>query len=95
MAIKFKRSDLLLPDYIWNDYHEDDKRVSGTLDDTKFTRSEGNEVLYLINVLLETWGLDGKNTGSKIERMIRNYLPYNITKQLDVKNWLKDNWNIY
>lgn len=91
----FTRTNLLLKDYVWNDYEEGDERVSGSLDNTLFDRTEGNEMLFMINALMELWGLDKAKNGQKIERMIKTYLPYDITSQIAVKDWVKQNWKFY
>lgn len=93
--MQFTRSDLLFKDYFWNERLFDDPRISGLIDETKFSRIEGNEVLYLINILMKEWGLEGKEAGQKLERMIRFHLPYNALTQLDVKAWIKHNWKFY
>ena len=91
----FTRPNLILKDYVWNDYEEYDNRVSGEIDDTEFDRNEGNEVLYMINTLMGAWGLDKVNNGQKIERMIKSYMPYTIKTQREAKEWIKNNWALY
>lgn len=91
----FTRPNLISKDYVWNDYEEDDNRVSGALDNTPFDRTEGHEVLFMINSLMDIWGLDKTKNGQKIERMIKTYLPYELTSQIAVKDWIKQNWKFY
>jgi len=91
----FTRPNLILKEYVWNDYEEYDSRVSGEIDDTEFDRNEGCEVLYLINALMEAWGLDKVKNGQKIERMIKSYMPYFIKTQREAKEWIKNNWALY
>ncbi len=93
--MSYKRSHLLYDHYRWSEYEDDNPRISGAISDIAFNRSEGCEILYLINRFMEDWGLEGIQSGQKIERMIRNHLPYNVTTQIDVKIWVKQNWKFY
>ena len=95
MVYDIKKEHLVYDDYLWDHYDAEDSRVSGDIDNTKFNRSQGCEVLYIINRLMLEWGLEGKSAAQKIERMIRNRLPYNVTAQIDVKIWVKQNWKFY
>jgi hypothetical protein len=91
----YDKRSMFFTDYNWNEYSETDPHVSGELDDTSFDRTEGYEILYLVNNLMEEWGLDEKNAGQKIERMIRYHLPQAIATQIEIKVWLKQNWKFY
>jgi hypothetical protein len=95
MTLAYNKSQMLYSDYLWSSYSSDDPRVSGKLNDLVFSRMEGEEVIYLITTLMQEWGLEGKTSGQKLERMIRLFLPYNITSQINVKTWLKQNWKFY
>jgi hypothetical protein len=86
---------MLYSDYFWSSYSPDDPRVSGKLHDLVFSRMEGEEVIYLISNLIRDWGLEEKTSGQKLERMIRLYLPYNVTSQINVKTWIHQNWKFY
>jgi hypothetical protein len=88
------RSDLQFS-YSWLALLPDDPKVSGTLDNTPFNRDEGYEVLYLINAFAAEFGLKQKDSGLKIERMIKNNLPASVRNQANVKSWLQDNWERY
>lgn len=95
MKKEYLKGNMLYRDYNWSVYPEGDQRISGSINNTKFNRSEGYEVLYLVRTFMADWGLDGVASGQKIERMIRNFLPYNITTQVDIKIWIKMNWKHY
>lgn len=92
---KYLKSDLLYYNYHWTIFQKDDPRVSGEIDHTIFNRAEGNEVLYLIMDLMEEWGLNGKENGQKLERMIKIHLPIHVETQKEVKDWVFENWRTY
>ena len=90
MAIKLTRSDLKF-EYTWTAYPSDDPKISGHPDDTLFNRQQGYEVLYLINKLLELWNWNQKESGLRIEKLIKTDLPGNIRSQKNMKEWLSKN----
>jgi len=54
-------------------------------------KKEGNEVVYLINKLMALWDYRFSNTGNKMEKLIHDKMPPEITKQEEVQDWLKAN----
>lgn len=90
-----EKSDLYYKDYLWTTYSDDDPKISGEPDSSLLSRKEGYEILYFINKLCEKWDLKNKSFATKIEKMIQNDLPSNIRSQVNVKNWIVDNWNKY
>jgi hypothetical protein len=68
-----------------------DPRTNGRPDETIFTKEEGNEVVYLINKLMALWDYRFANTGNKMEKLIHDKLPIDITTQEGVQQWLKSN----
>ncbi len=92
---KYLKSDLLYYNYHWTVFEKDNAKVSGPLDTTPFNRAEGFEILYLIMILMDEWGLKGKETGQKLERMVKIHLPLGIISQADVKQWVFENWKLY
>ncbi|WP_298394964.1 hypothetical protein [Flavobacterium sp.] len=90
--ITFTKTDLFYQDYEWSLIPNFDDRVSGRLDETRFNKMQGNEVLYLINKLADLWDLERKESCIKIERCIREKLPPKINKQEDVATWIQLNW---
>lgn len=91
--MNYSKNDMVYTDYSWTAIKGDDPKISGKPDSTMFNRHEGYEVLYLINALAKEWNLSQKNTGQKMERMIRLKLPTDIRSQENVRNWIKNNWN--
>ncbi len=87
----FSRRNLFYTDYRWSSYTPNDPRVNGRPDGTAFSKDEGNEVVYLINKLMALWDYRFSNTGNKMEKLIREKLPTDITSQEAVQQWLKAN----
>lgn len=81
--------------YSWTNFEEGDPRISGNLDSTTFNRNEGNEMLYIIQKLIEIWKLEDRKSVRKLEKMIFKFLPDEIVKQEDVKNWVRNHWDYY
>ena len=81
-------------EYRWTAVPGDDPTVSGPPDSTLFNRHEGYEVLYLINKIAEIGDLKQKESGLKIERMLKVKLPSDIVEQENVRRWIYDNWNV-
>jgi hypothetical protein len=69
-----------------------DPKISGKIDETRFNKNQGMEVLYLINKLVDLWDLTKIESCIKIERCIREKLPPKITKQEEVATWVQLNW---
>ena len=91
----FNKTDMTYNGYQWTAYPNDNPKVTGNPDSTRFNRNEGYEVLYLVNTLANGWNLNQVEDCQKIEKMIHKGLPSNIIMQIEVKNWIKSNWNIY
>lgn len=87
----YKRSDMLYS-YSWAADGGDNPRLTGEPDNSLFNRTEGYEVLYLINKFGEATGRTTIAAGNKAERMIKHDLPGDIRTQIGVKNWLNSNW---
>ncbi|WP_394771903.1 hypothetical protein [Mucilaginibacter sp.] len=91
LMILFSRRNLHYTDYKWTAYAQNDPHVNGKPDDTLFNKEEGNEVVYLINKLMIFWDYRFANTGNKMEKLIHDKLPPELTKQEEVQVWLKEN----
>jgi len=89
--ILFSRRNLHYTDYKWTAYIPNDPRVNGRPDHTAFNKTEGNEMVYLINKLMMIWDYRFANTGNKMEKLIHDKLPAEISSQEDVQSWLKTN----
>lgn len=87
----FRKEDLMY-EYTWSQYEKDDPRISGIPDATEFNRQEGHEIIYIINLLTDhvAWGVEG--FGAKMEKLIHDRLPKEITNQKDTIQWIKDHW---
>lgn len=88
----FNKNDMQFKNYQWTAYPNDNPRITGKPDSTRFNRHEGYEVLYLINALAESWELKQFNSCLKIEKMIREKLPSTTITQINVKEWIRINW---
>ncbi len=89
------KNDLIYKDYSWTAISGDNPKVTDEPDSTLFNRHEGYEVLYLINKLAEMWNFKQKISAEKMEKMIRKYLPSDIRSQINVKQWIQNNWEKY
>lgn len=87
----FSIRNLIYKDYKWTTYLNNDPRVYGKPDNTRFNREEGNEVVYLINKLMVLWDYRFSNTGNKIEKLIHDKLPSEIHTQEGAKEWIQGN----
>ena len=54
-----------------------------------FDRWNGSQVLFIINLLLDSNESSSIEEGRKIERLIINKLPFNSSSELTVFNWLQ------
>jgi len=89
VMVLFSRKNLFYSDYKWTVYAQTDPHVSGKPDDTTFNKEEGNEVVYLINKLMLLWDYRFPSTGNKIEKLIHDNLPQELSKQQEVQAWLR------
>ena len=62
---------------------------TGTATRRAFNRWNGNQVLFIINLILESIGTDSAEQGQEIERLIINKLPFTPGSELTVYNWLQ------
>ena len=88
----FTRNDLMY-EYKWSQYEKNDPRISGVPDSTGFNKKEGEEVFYIINHLTDHVAWDVGNFAYKIERLIHDRLPGEITDQKDTVAWIRKNWS--
>lgn len=78
--------------YNWSADSGDNPKLRGEPDDSLFDRTEGYEVLYLINKFGEATGRTKVYDGNKAEKLINEKLPGNVRSQVRVKKWLEENW---
>ncbi|MCK9345059.1 MAG: hypothetical protein M0P64_02960 [Candidatus Pacebacteria bacterium] len=86
-----QKSDLEF-DYSWTAIAPDDPKVTGKPDSTFLNRNEGYEVLAFINSFATACDLKQKDSGVKVERLIKKHLPGDTRSHANVKKWLIDNW---
>lgn len=87
----FTKDDLVY-EYKWSHYEKDDPKISGIPDASTFNRKEGWQTLYIINHLTNHLAWDVNSFGEKIEKMIHDHLPEEISTQKETIQWIKDNW---
>jgi len=90
----FNRSDLKFT-YSWSADGGDNPKLRGAPDDSLLDRTEGYEVLYIIQKIMEANAWVQVVTGQKIERMIKSHSPSTIRTQAGIKAWINQNWNSY
>jgi hypothetical protein len=54
-----------------------------------FDRNHGNQVLFIINLILDISGNFSVEKGRQIEKLIINKLPFARSSELTVFNWLQ------
>ena len=82
----------LLYEYTWSVYKEDDPRIHGLADATKFDRKEGYEVLYIIRQFTDHLGCELTDFRHRVEKLIHDQLPEDIQTQKDTIHWIHENW---
>ncbi len=87
----FTQDDLIYH-YQWSKYQPNDPRISGAPDSTVFNKHEGQETLYIINILADHLAWDVRGFGKKVEQLIHYQLPGGIVRQDETIQWIKDNW---
>ena len=53
-----------------------------------FDRFNGNQILFIINLVMDTCGNYTIEHGRKLEDLIMNKLPFSIRSELTAYNWL-------
>ncbi|RPI18471.1 MAG: hypothetical protein EHM58_05295 [Ignavibacteriae bacterium] len=79
--------------YSWTAYEGDNPKISGEPDNTLLNRNEGYEMLYFINKFAEIHNFINKESGHKVEELIKTKVPSHIHSQIKIKDWLVQNWN--
>ena len=90
--IPFHKTDMYYTDYYWTDFNTNHPKISGKLDETKFNRNEGNEVLYLIHKIITLWDFTKMESCIKLERIIKEKLPQTVKTQIETVTWIQINW---
>ena len=74
--------------YNWQPEHET-PLFEGSASRRTFDRYNGDQVLFIINLLLERSGHSSVEQGREIEMLIINKLPFTSCSELTVFNWLE------
>jgi len=77
--------------YNWSADKGDNPKLKGEPDRSLLDRTEGYEVLYMVQKLMTAWQLKQKESGNKIEDKIKA-APSNIHSQEKIKEWIYANW---
>jgi hypothetical protein len=85
----YSRADMVYQDYDWTTT-EDASKLSSAPDRNLFTSTEGNEVLYMINHLMQETGFNSVDDGQLIEKLIHDRLPLGKQSQVTAKRWLQE-----
>lgn len=78
--------------YNWSENAGDNSRLRGEPDHSLFNRSEGYEVLYIINNILIKKGLTSIGSGNKAERLLREKLASKNYTQIEVISFFNKHW---
>ena len=89
-----QKSDLKF-EYSWTAIAPDDPKVTGKPDSTLLNRGEGYEVLAFINSFAVTHSFKQKDSGIKVERLIKKHLPSDTRSHANVSKWLVANWKTF
>jgi len=87
----FQRQDLNGQHYFSTTRHED--LNSGQPSCRSFDRSNGNQVLFLINFYGSLSGCFTLKTGKRMEEKIINDLPPGTKSEITILNWIRDHIN--
>ena len=87
----FTKSDLVNK-YNWSTDKGDNPKLKGEPDKSLLDRTEGYEVLYMIQKIMKEQGWKQIATGQKIEGKIKD-APNNVHSQEHIKKCVLDNWN--
>lgn len=85
-------ADLCYTDYSWPPLDSDDPKISGEPDHHPVNIMAGPEVVFIINKYASIHNLKDKSDARKIEIMLREELPNGSYNQIEVMNWIKENW---
>jgi len=75
--------------YQWPQENGERSVYDGNASRRLFNGSNGNQVLFIINLIMDSCGTMSIDLGKKIERLIINNLPLQPRSELTVFNWLR------
>lgn len=77
--------------YSWSTDGGDNPKLRNEPDSSLLDRTEGYEVLYMVQRLMDVWSLKNVESGQKIEAKIHE-CPSNLRSQKNVMDWIDKNW---
>lgn len=89
----FLKEHLISNHYSWTT--ETRHEITNTPDRRLFDRSNGNQILYLINFFGYSIGNLTVDDGQKIESLIIKELPAELKSEIAVFNWLRGKYLYY
>lgn len=90
----FVKENLVNNNYCWNDC-AGGSMFTGNPSRRSFDRSNGNQVLYMINCFATSIGTMTLVNGQKLEELITNQLPEEVKSEMSVFNWLMEVYLYY
>lgn len=75
--------------YEWPQERQERSVYDGDATRRLFNRYNGNQVLFIINLIMSSCGCRTIDEGKRIEHLIINQLPFNPSSELTVYNWLR------
>lgn len=81
----FVKEDLTGNHYTWTSGFS----FTGSPSRRLFDKTNGNQVLFIINFLASLSGRVSIREGREIEEMIHNHLPTDVRSEMSVFNWLR------
>lgn len=81
----FVKEDLTGNHYTWTNGFS----FTGSPSRRLFDKTNGNQVLFIINFLASLSGRVSIREGREIEEMIHNHLPSDVRSEMSVFNWLR------
>jgi hypothetical protein len=87
----FNKGDMRYP-YRWTAKPSDNPKFRKGPDYRNFNRTQGYEVLFLINNYLKLRRLKSTSSGQKAEQLIKEKLPSRIFTHQEIYEWLTENW---
>jgi hypothetical protein len=75
--------------YNWPQEEKERSVYDGNASRRLFNCRNGNQVLFIINLLMDNFRSNSVDLGRKIERLIINKLPLQPSSEVTIFNWLR------
>jgi len=89
----YSRKKLLRYNYSWA-HPAEQKSYESYKDNDIIDRNNGFELLDFINRFMGIHGMEADRSFSKLERLIKNYMPADLKTRIEIKMWLRKNWDV-